>query len=53
MSTNCKCKEYDRRLKEQFINRLDDETIIAEIIKEFVALKDTNKVKSEHVLMWA
>ena len=50
--TNCKYKEYDRRLKEQFINGLDDDTIIAKIIKELTALKDTREVSSKQVLMW-
>ena len=39
-------------LKEQFINGLNDDTIIAKIIKELTALKDTSKVSSEEVLMW-
>ena len=48
-----KYKEYDRRLKEQFINGLDDETIIVEIIKELTALKETSEVSSEQTLMGA
>ena len=49
----CKYQEYDRRLKEKFINGLNSEAIIAEIIKELISLKDTSEVSSEHVLMWA
>ena len=37
----------------QFINGLDDENQIAEIIKELMALKDTSEVSSKQVLMWA
>ena len=40
-------------LKEQFINGLYDETIIAKIIKELPALKDTSEMSGEQVLMWA
>ena len=40
------------RQKEQFINDLNDETIIVKIIKELTALKDISKVSSEQVLMW-
>ena len=40
-------------LKEQFINGLDDETIIVEIIKQLTALKDTSEVSGEQILIWA
>ena len=43
--TDCLCKEYDRRLKEQFRNGIDDKSIIAEIIKEIMALKDSSEVR--------
>ena len=49
---DCKYKEYERRLKEQFSNGLDDKNIIAEIMKELTALKDTSEVSSEQILMW-
>ena len=51
--TDCKYKEYYRRLKEKFINGLDVETIKAEMIKELTALEDTNEVSSEQLLMCA
>ena len=51
--TDYKHKEYNRSLKEQFIYWLDDETIVAERIKQLMALKDTGKMSSEQVLMWA
>ena len=50
--TYCKCQEYERRLKEQFTNGLDNETIIAEIIKELTDLNDTCDISSEQVLKW-
>ena len=53
MATEWKYQEYDRRVKEQFINGLNDETIIATIIKELKALKDTSKVSGQLLLMWA
>ena len=41
-------------LKEQFIHRLNNETIIAKIIKELIiTLKYTSEVISEQGLMWA
>ena len=40
-------------LKEQFINGLNDETVITKIIKEPKALKNTSKASSEQVLLWA
>ena len=44
--TMCKYKKYCWKLKEQFINDLNDEAITAEIIKELNILKDTTKVSS-------
>ena len=46
-------QEYDKGLKEQFINGLNNETITAKIIKELTALKDMSGVISEQVLIWA
>ena len=31
---DCENNEYDRRLNEQFIHRLDDEGIVGEILRE-------------------
>ena len=44
-----KYKEHDRRLKEQFLNGLNDEDIMAKNI-ELTALKDTSRVSCEWVL---
>ena len=35
----CKCKEDDRRLKEQFINSISDKAMKNEIVKESTSLK--------------
>ena len=52
-ATECKYQEYARRLKGQFINDLNDETIIAMTIKELTVLKDTSQVSTEQFLIWA
>ena len=49
MTADSKYKEYDRRLKKQFINDLDDENRKAEILKELTALKDTTEVSSDQI----
>ena len=41
-----KYKEYGRRLKEQFINGLEDENIIEEIIRELIVLNVISEVSS-------
>ena len=46
--TFCKYKEYDTRLKEQFINGLDNKNIIEEVIKELTSLRDTGECE-QHV----
>ena len=45
-------QEYDRRLKEQFINGVNNETIIARMINELTVLKDISGVSSEQIFMW-
>ena len=44
-----KYKQYDRRLKEQFINDHDDENLIPEIVKELIALKDVSEMGTKQV----
>ena len=51
-ATNYKYEGYDRKLKEQFINGLKNETIIGKILMEATALKDTSQVSNTQVLMW-
>ena len=46
----CGYIERDGRLKEQFINSINDEEMMTEIIIEATAIKETNKVTSEEVL---
>ena len=48
-ATDCKYKEYDRRLKEQVMNGLDDENLTAEITKELTVFKDTSEISSKQV----
>ena len=45
-------KEKDRRLKEQFINGINDEDMMTEIIRELTKIQKTNEVTSEQVLCW-
>ena len=40
---DCKGKEKDRRLKEQFTNGMNDEAITADVIKELTVLKDISE----------
>ena len=49
----CKNQENDRRLKEQFINGMNDEAITAKIIKGLMAIRDTSEVSSGQVIVWA
>ena len=39
--------ENDRGMKEQFINGLNDDSMLVEIICELTAIKDTNTVTSD------
>ena len=48
-----KYNEYVRRLKVQFLNGLDDENMVEEMIRELTTLKDNSKVSSEWILLWA
>ena len=51
-AADCEYHEYDRWLTEQFIHGLDDEVMIGEIVRVLMALKDTNEVTRNHILMW-
>ena len=42
-------KEHDRHLKKQFINRINDEMITAERIKELTTIQKTSGIMSEQV----
>ena len=47
------CKEYDRKLTEQFIHGLEDEGMISEILREVSVLDHINYATYEWVLLWA
>ena len=49
-AAECKYKELDRHLKEQFINGLNDDGMDMEIISEHTSVVDTMSVTSEQVL---
>ena len=49
-ATEYSCKEHDRRLKEQFINCIDDEEITQEIIEELMTQKNVQEIDSEQML---
>ena len=40
-----------RRLKDQFLEGMNDEAITAKLIKELMVLKDTSEASSEQVLV--
>ena len=42
----------DRILKEQFVNGINDDDMMTDIIREWTAIKKTNEVTSEQVLAW-
>ena len=52
-ATECKYKEINRQLKEQFIHGLNDSDMSIEIIKKLVKLEENDNVTSEQVLTWA
>ena len=49
----CKYKEVDRQLKEQFIHGLNDNEMLAEIIRELTKCKENVTIPSEAILVWA
>ena len=50
-AAECDYKEYDRKLTEQFIYRLDDEGMLKEILRDVSALEDIRHATSEKVLL--
>ena len=46
-------KEKDRSLKEQFINVINGDVMMTEIIKELTTTKEVNEITSEQVFFWA
>ena len=45
-ATEYKCKERDRGPKEQSINSINNQVMMAEIIKDLTIIKDTSEVTS-------
>ena len=52
-AVQCNYKEIDRQLKEQFIHGLNDNDMLAEIIRELTKAEKNTAVTSEQVLVWA
>ena len=48
----CNYKEPDRKIKEQFINGINDEMKTTEIIKGVNHYEKTNGIMNEQVLTW-
>ena len=46
-------KEVDRQLKEQFVHGLNDNNMLAEIIRELAKGEESADITSEQVLGWA
>ena len=51
-SAECRFKEIDRQLKEQFIHGLNDESMLDEIIRELTSRNGNVQTTSEDVLVW-
>ena len=45
-AAECKFKENDRSLKEQFISSINDDSVTNETMKELVSIENTSKVTS-------
>ena len=51
-TNECNYKKNERG-KYQFINRINDEIVTKEIIKEVTTIRETSDITSEQVLHWA
>ena len=51
-ATECEYKDNDSRLKEQFINDINDEVMTAEIVNELSTIKYTSETTSGVLLLW-
>ena len=49
----CKNKEVGRQIKEQFINGLNDNEMLTEVIRELKNCEENVIIPSETVLVWA
>ena len=52
MAAECKYKNLDRHLKEQFIYGLNDDGTMEEIIKKLTSMVYTSSVTGTQVLAW-
>ena len=53
VTIECNYKDTDRQLKEQFIHRLNDNDMLAEIIRELTKTDENMHVTCEQILAWA
>ena len=53
VAAECKYRELDRQLKEQFIHGLSDKVMLDEIIRELTTQNNNEQVTSEGILAWA
>ena len=53
VAVECNYKEIHRLLEEQFIHGLNDNDMLAEIIRAITKAKECTAVTSERVLIWA
>ena len=51
-AVQCNYKEVDRQLKEQFIQRLNDNDMLGEIIRKLTKAEECTAVTTKHVLVW-
>ena len=52
-ANECKYTERDRRLKEQFINGINDDEMVTEIIHELITVSKTGEITNEQVFAWS
>ena len=52
-AVECKYKEVDRQLKEQFIHGVNDDEILEEVARELTKYGEDVTIPSESVLAWA
>ena len=50
-ANECSFKEKDRSLKEQFINDINDDYMIKEIIGDLTTIRMTTEITSEHFMV--
>ena len=52
-AVECNYQEVDRHLKEQFIQGLNEKSLLEEIIKELTTARNDDHITSGGVLAWA